>query len=56
MKYEPAKPNAEQYEREEAIMTWIDYWHTQMPYLGIRKIVKQLKKRVMQWTENWFAD
>lgn len=31
-------------ERRETIMPRIDYWHTQMPYLGNRRITAQLRK------------
>ncbi len=40
--YIPAKPTAEQVDRKEQIMARIDYWHTTMPYLGTRKLVKKL--------------
>ncbi len=40
--YTPAQPTAEQVDRQEQIMARIDYWHTTMPYLGTRKLVKKL--------------
>ncbi len=40
--YTPSQPTAEQVDRQEQIMARIDYWHTTMPYLGTRKLVKKL--------------
>lgn len=42
--YKQAEPSDEQREYEEALMARIDYWHTEMPYLGTRKMVRQLQK------------
>lgn len=42
--YKPAEPSDGQREYEEALMARIDYWHTEMPYLGTRKMVRQLQK------------
>ena len=33
----------EEKQRRESIMARIDYWHTQMPGIGARKLVRQLK-------------
>lgn len=44
MYYKPAEPPDKQREYEETLMARIDYWHTEMPYLGTRKIVQQLQK------------
>ena len=41
--YEPKQPDPEQTERKEQIMARLDYWHTMMPFLGTRKLVKQLR-------------
>ena len=41
--YKPAEPSEEQREHEEALMARMDYWHTEMPYLGTRKMVQQLQ-------------
>lgn len=46
--YTPAKPTAEQVDRQEQIMARIDYWHTTMPYLGTRKLVKKLAEDGLQ--------
>ena len=40
----PKLPDEQEHERKEMIMSRIDYWHTQMPYLGTRRIVEQLRK------------
>lgn len=40
--YEPIPESSEKKQREEAIMAHIDFWHTKMPYLGIRRIVTKL--------------
>lgn len=42
--YKPADPSDEQREHEETLMARIDYWHTEMPYLGTRKMVRQLRE------------
>ncbi len=42
--YEPKLPDKHKLDRKEMIMSRIDYWHTQMPYLGARRIVEQLRK------------
>ena len=33
----------EEKQRRESIMARIDYWHTQMPGIGTRRLVRQLK-------------
>jgi putative transposase len=38
--YKPAEKTAEQLEHEESLRVAIDRWHTQMPYLGCRKLAK----------------
>lgn len=40
--YEPTPEAPEKKQREEAIMARIDFWHTKMPYLGIRRMVTKL--------------
>ena len=42
--YEPVKPTQEKQEELEHIMSRIDYWHTMMPYLGNRRLVKKLSE------------
>jgi putative transposase len=42
--YEPAKPKQEEIEYEELIKSRIDYWHTKMCYLGVRRLKKKLEK------------
>lgn len=42
--YEPKPVDKQEVERKEIIMSRIDYWHTQMPYLGSRRIAVQLQK------------
>ena len=42
--YEPKPVDEQEVERRETIMPRIDYWHTQMPYLGNRRITAQLRK------------
>lgn len=37
----PVKPDLE---RENAIKNRLDYWHTKMPYLGVRKLRNQLQQ------------
>jgi len=46
--YTPVKPTVEQVDRQEEIMARIDYWHTTMPYLGTRKLVKKLAEDGLQ--------
>ncbi|WP_420838524.1 transposase [Dehalobacterium formicoaceticum] len=41
--YKPIKPSNEDYEREEYIKARLDYWHTKMPYLGVRRLVRKLR-------------
>lgn len=41
--YKPIKPSNEEYEREEYIKARLDYWHTKMPYLGVRRLVRKLR-------------
>lgn len=40
--YTPVEPDGE---RETVIKNRIDFWHTKMPYLGVRKIRIQLQER-----------
>lgn len=40
--FERAKPSSEALERLERIMSRIDFWHTQMPYIGTRKMITML--------------
>ncbi len=40
--YEPVPETDEKKQQEEAIMARIDFWHTKMPYLGIRRMVTKL--------------
>lgn len=39
--YSPVKPDRE---RENIIKNRLDYWHTKMPYLGVRKLRNRLQK------------
>lgn len=41
----PKAPDIEAIEREELIKSRLDYWHTKMCYLGIRKLVRQLNEK-----------
>jgi putative transposase len=43
--YEPAKPAPGEIEHEELIKSRIDYWHTRMCYLGVRRLKKKLKEQ-----------
>ena len=36
--YEPVKPTQEEIEREELVKSRLDYWHTRMCYLGVRRL------------------
>lgn len=40
--YTPAEPDRE---RENEIKHRLDYWHTKMPYLGVRKLRKKLQEK-----------
>lgn len=40
--YKPVPETPEKKQWEEAIMARIDFWHTKMPYLGIRRMVTKL--------------
>jgi putative transposase len=40
--YKPAKPSDQLLERREKIMARIDFWHTEMPFIGTRKMIVQL--------------
>jgi len=40
--YTPVEPDRE---RENEIKNRLDYWHTKMPYLGVRKLRKQLQEQ-----------
>ncbi len=42
--YKPVQPSPEQAEWREQVMAKLDYWHTTMPYIGTRKLAKQLQK------------
>jgi hypothetical protein len=39
--YTPAEPDQE---RENMIKNMLDYWHTKMPYLGVRKLRNRLQQ------------
>lgn len=39
--YNPAKPDKEQ---ENLVKNKLDFWHTKMPYLGVRKLRKKLQE------------
>ena len=41
--HEPKPEDAEEQQHKEAIMGRIDYWHTTMPFLGMRKIAARLR-------------
>lgn len=41
--YEASKPNKEQIDLKETIMGRIDYWHTELPSMGSRKIATKLR-------------
>lgn len=41
--YKPSEPTVEEIEREELIKSRLDYWHTKMCYLGVRRLVQKLK-------------
>ena len=41
--YNPAERSVDEQLRQESIMARIDHWHTQMPGIGTRKLVRQLK-------------
>ncbi len=41
--YKPAERSVDEQLRQESIMARIDHWHTQMPGIGTRKLVRQLK-------------
>lgn len=40
--YNPSKYSDKELEREEHIKSRIDYWHTKMPYLGVRRLICKL--------------
>ena len=42
--YDPKEPTEEQRIRKEAIMARIDYWHTELPAMGCRKLAVNLRK------------
>ncbi len=42
--YKPVQPSPEEKEWREQVMARLDYWHTMMPYIGTRKLAKQLQK------------
>lgn len=42
--YKSSKPSEEESEREELIKARLDYWHTKMPYLGVRRLVSKLRE------------
>ena len=41
--YRAAEKSSARIERDEAVRKTIDRWHTEMPYLGCRKLVEKLK-------------
>ena len=42
--YKPAERASEEIEREEFIKSRLDFWHTKMCYLGVRRLVRKLKE------------
>lgn len=38
------KPKVRAAEWEEWVKSRLDFWHTQMPYLGVRRLREQLRK------------
>ncbi len=42
--YKSVQPSPEEIKWQEQVMVRLDYWHTTMPYIGTRKLVKQLQK------------
>ena len=42
--YKPSEPTAEEIEREELVKSRLDYWHTKMCYLGVRRLAQKLKE------------
>lgn len=42
--YKPEPPDKAAMELQEKHMERIDYWHTIMPYLGSRRLVKKLNE------------
>lgn len=42
--YQPIVPAAASMALQEELMKRIDYWHTQLPYIGSRKITKKLQE------------
>ncbi len=42
--YEPAKPSAKALEQEEYVKSRLDFWHTKMCYLGVRRLVIKLRE------------
>ena len=50
--YKPVELSVEEKQRRESIMARIDYWHTQMPGIGARKLVVTetvLGRRLAVW-------
>lgn len=43
--YEAVTPDEAALERKEAVMAEIDYWHTMLPSMGMRKLVVKLEQR-----------
>lgn len=43
--YEPKKPSKEEKAFEELVKSRIDYWHTMQCYLGVRRLVVQLREQ-----------
>ena len=43
--YEAVRPDEAALERKEAVMAEIDYWHTMLPSMGMRKMVVKLEQR-----------
>ena len=53
--YKPAERSVDEQLRRESIMARIDHWHTQMPGIGTRKLVRHSKMKAFLWAESWFA-
>ena len=43
--YKAVAPDESALERKEAVMAQIDYWHTMLPSMGMRKLVVKLEQR-----------
>jgi len=42
--YKPSRPSEDESYRVERIKARLDYWHTKMPYLGVRRLVIKLRE------------